>query len=52
LAEGQSEAEALRFGAAVAGIKCTRMGGSGGAPKRAEVEGFLAEQALLMPGGA
>ena len=44
LAEGQSEAEALRFGAAVAGIKCTRIGGSAGAPRRAEVEAFLAER--------
>jgi sugar/nucleoside kinase (ribokinase family) len=42
LAEGKSEIEALRFGAAVAGIKCSRMGGSGGAPKRAEVDAFLA----------
>ncbi len=44
LAEGRSEAEALRFGAAVAGIKCTRIGGSAGAPRRAEVEAFLAER--------
>jgi pfkB family carbohydrate kinase len=27
LAEGQSELEAMRFGAAAAGIKCTRLGG-------------------------
>jgi len=45
LAEGQSEVEAMRFGAAVAGIKCTRLGGSAGAPTRAEVEAFLAKQA-------
>jgi len=44
LAEGRSEADALRFGAAVAGIKCTRIGGSAGAPLRAEVEAFLAER--------
>jgi sulfofructose kinase len=44
LAEGLGEAEALRFGAAVAGIKCTRIGGSAGTPTRAEVEAFLAEQ--------
>jgi sulfofructose kinase len=44
LAEGRSEAEALRFGAAVAGIKCTRFGGSAGAPTRAEVEALLAGQ--------
>jgi len=44
LAEGRSEREALRFGAAVAGIKCTRLGGSAGSPTRAEVEAFLAGQ--------
>ncbi len=43
LAEGRSETEALRFGAAVAGIKCTRIGGSGGTPTRTEVERLLAE---------
>jgi sulfofructose kinase len=42
LAEGQSVIEAMRFGAATAGIKCTRLGGSAGAPTRAEVEAFLA----------
>jgi sulfofructose kinase len=42
LAEGRSEIEAMRFGAAVAGIKCTRLGGSSGAPTRPEVEAFLA----------
>ena len=46
LAEGRSEAEALRFGAAAAAIKCTRIGGSAGAPKRAEVDAFLAENGL------
>ncbi len=45
LAEGQNELEAMRFGAAVAGIKCSRVGGSAGAPKRAEVEAFLAAHA-------
>jgi len=44
LAEGRGEVEAMRFGAAVAGIKCSRLGGSAGAPTRAEVEAFLAEQ--------
>jgi sulfofructose kinase len=44
LAEGHSEPKALRFGAAVAGIKCTRLGGSAGTPTRAEVEAFLAER--------
>ncbi len=43
LAEGQTEIESMRFGAAVAGIKCSRLGGSAGAPKRAEVEAFLAD---------
>jgi sulfofructose kinase len=43
LAEGRSEVEAMRFGAAVAGIKCTRIGGSAGAPARDEVEAFLTE---------
>jgi sulfofructose kinase len=49
LAEGRSEADALRFGAAVAGIKCTRIGGSAGTPKRAEVEAFLAEGGKSVP---
>lgn len=44
LAEGLSEAQALRFGAAVAGIKCSRIGGSAGTPSRAELEAFLAER--------
>jgi sulfofructose kinase len=47
LAEGLTEAQALRFGAATAGIKCSRMGGSAGAPTRAEVEAFLAERGGL-----
>jgi len=42
LAEGRREAEALRFAAASAAIKCTRDGGGQGAPNRAEVEAFLA----------
>ena len=41
LAEGRDEVEALRFGAAAAGLKCTRFGGSMGAPGRAEVEALL-----------
>jgi sulfofructose kinase len=48
LAEGRSEVEALRFGAAVAGIKCTRLGGSAGTPTRTEVEAFLAERAAAV----
>jgi sulfofructose kinase len=47
LAEGRSEIEALRFGAAVAGIKCSRMGGSAGAPTRAEVQALLAESGAV-----
>ena len=44
LAEGLNEAAALRFGAAVAGLKCSRIGGAGGMPTRAEVEALLAAQ--------
>ena len=36
----------MRFGAAVAGIKCTRLGGSAGTPKRSEVEALIAENRL------
>jgi sulfofructose kinase len=46
LAEGQSEVEAMRFGAAVAGIKCTRLGGSAGTPRRSEVEALIAQYRL------
>ncbi|HUC50786.1 MAG TPA: PfkB family carbohydrate kinase [Xanthobacteraceae bacterium] len=46
LAEGKSVTAAMRFGAAVAGIKCTRLGGSAGSPKRDEVEALLAVQPL------
>jgi sugar/nucleoside kinase (ribokinase family) len=42
LAEGQDLDAALRFAAAAAGLKCTRIGGSAGAPYRAEVELLLA----------
>jgi len=45
LAEGKTVAEAMRFGSATAGIKCTRIGGSAGAPTRQEVEAFLAQNA-------
>ena len=44
LAEGRDAVSAMRFGAAAAGLKCTRFGGSMGAPKRDEVEAFLAKQ--------
>ncbi len=43
LAEGKSEVAAMRFGAAVAAIKCSRLGGGAGMPTRAEVETFLTE---------
>ena len=43
LAEGCDEVAAMRFGAAAAGLKCTRFGGSMGAPNRDEVEAFLAQ---------
>jgi sulfofructose kinase len=42
LAEGCGIAAAMRFAAASAGLKCTRFGGSTGAPRRPEVEALLA----------
>ena len=42
LAEGRDAGAAMRFAAAAAGLKCTRVGGSAGAPQRAEVEALLA----------
>ncbi|KRE09099.1 hypothetical protein ASE61_02790 [Bosea sp. Root670] len=42
LAEGQAEPAAIRFASAAAAIKCTRFGGRSGAPRRDEVERFLA----------
>jgi sulfofructose kinase len=48
LAEGRNEVDAMRFGAAVAGIKCTRIGGSAGAPTRAEVEAFMGRNAATL----
>ena len=44
LAEGRDTVSAMRFGAAAAGLKCTRFGGSMGAPTREEVDAFLARQ--------
>lgn len=41
LIEGREVADALRFAAAAAGVKCTRFGGSAVAPTRADVEAFL-----------
>lgn len=43
LAEGKGEREAIRFASATAAIKCTHFGGRAGAPRRDEVERFLAE---------
>lgn len=53
LAEGCSEAEALRCAAAAAAIKCTRRAGGAGAPCRSEVESLLAsrDQARAAPVG-
>ena len=42
LAEGKTEIAAMRFAAAAAGLKCARLGGSAGAPHRAEVDALLA----------
>jgi sulfofructose kinase len=42
LAEGCEEAAALRFGAAVASLKCSRLGGAAGIPNRKEVDALLA----------
>jgi sulfofructose kinase len=41
LADGSPLPAAIRFSAAAAGLKCTRMGGSAAAPMRAEVEALL-----------
>ena len=45
LAEGRDIAAAMRFAAATAAIKCSRLGGGTGAPDRTEVEQFLAIRA-------
>jgi sugar/nucleoside kinase (ribokinase family) len=44
LAEGRDAVSAMRFAAAAAAIKCTRFGGIGGAPTRAEVDVFLVKR--------
>jgi sulfofructose kinase len=41
LVEGRDIANAMRFAAAAAGLKCGRLGGSSGAPTRDEVEALL-----------
>jgi sulfofructose kinase len=43
LAEGATEAEAIRFANAAAALKCTRPGGRAGAPTRAETDHVLKE---------
>jgi sulfofructose kinase len=45
LTEGSREVEALRFAAAAAGVKCTRLGGGSGAPNRSEVDSLIRSQA-------
>jgi sugar/nucleoside kinase (ribokinase family) len=42
LAEGRDVVAAIRFAAAAAGLKCTRLGGITTAPHRAQVEALLA----------
>jgi sulfofructose kinase len=42
LIEGREVADAMRFAAAAAGLKCTRFGGSAAAPLRNEVDALLA----------
>jgi len=46
LGEGATAPEAVRFAHAAAAIKCTRFGGRNGAPRRDEVEEFIATRAL------
>jgi sugar/nucleoside kinase (ribokinase family) len=43
LAEGRDERTAMRFAAASSALKCTRFGGIAGAPRRGEVDAFLAQ---------
>jgi sulfofructose kinase len=45
LAEGRALTDALRFASAAAALKCTRFGGAGAAPRRAEVDALLRQQA-------
>jgi sugar/nucleoside kinase (ribokinase family) len=47
LAEGRDVAAAMRFAAATAAIKCSRMGGGAAAPNRGEVEQFLLNQSEI-----
>ena len=45
LAQGRDLVEAIRFASAAAAIKCTRFGGTTGAPRHEEVEDFLLRHA-------
>jgi sulfofructose kinase len=44
LAEGRALTDVIRFASATAALKCTKFGGTSGAPKRAEVDAFLAKR--------
>lgn len=44
LAEGRDVAASMRFAAAAAAIKCSRIGGGAAAPDRADVEQFILKQ--------
>jgi sulfofructose kinase len=44
LAEERDLVDAMRFASATAALKCTIFGGASGAPKRAEVDAFLAKR--------
>ena len=53
LIEGRAVADALRFAAAAAAVKCTRFGGSAATPTRAETDALLATAAWpAQPAGA
>ena len=41
VAEGRSTADSARLAAAVAALKCTRLGSRAGLPTRAELDAFL-----------
>jgi sugar/nucleoside kinase (ribokinase family) len=41
IAEGRTTVAALRFAAAAAALKCTRIGGALATPRRADVEALL-----------
>jgi sulfofructose kinase len=43
-AEGRDAVSAMHFGSAAAALKCTRFGGSAGAPTRREVDALVSRQ--------